>query len=43
MRVDSVDSLRNRLDEIDEGLRESSQFKVIIITAVYVLLLLWFQ
>lgn len=27
MRVDSVDSLRSRLDEIDEGLRESSQFK----------------
>ncbi|GMT04249.1 hypothetical protein PENTCL1PPCAC_26423 [Pristionchus entomophagus] len=27
MRVDSVDSLRSRLDEIDDGLRESSQFK----------------
>ncbi|GMR32313.1 hypothetical protein PMAYCL1PPCAC_02508 [Pristionchus mayeri] len=27
MRVDSVDALRHRLDEMDEGLRESSQFK----------------
>lgn len=28
LRVDSVDALRSRLDEIDEGLRESNQFKV---------------
>ncbi|GMT20733.1 hypothetical protein PFISCL1PPCAC_12030, partial [Pristionchus fissidentatus] len=27
MRVDSVDSLRSRLNQIDDGLRESAQFK----------------